>query len=72
MTSLGEQFRRLRLQYGLQLDELSELTGIPVERLQTLESGEQEAWLEEAIHLARAYGMTIDEMAARILGWTHR
>lgn len=72
LTSAGEQFQRMRVEHGMQLEELSLKTGISVSRLRAIESGANEAWLEEAIHLARAYGMTVDDLAARILGWTRR
>ena len=35
-----------------------------------IESGSEEAWLEEAMHLARAYDMTVDDLAAQVHGWT--
>ena len=72
MASAGEQFRRLRVEHHLGLDELSQLTQIAVERLQAIEAGAEGAWLEEAMHLARAYQMTVDDLAAYVHGWSRR
>lgn len=72
MASPGDQFRRLRVERGFDLVEASRRAGISEARLAALESGSVAAWFEEAVRLARAYGMTVDELAAEVNGWKRR
>ena len=68
MPPSADEFRRLRLERGWQVDELAKRAGIPVDRLREIESGSTEAWFEEAVHLARAYGIPIEDVAAQVFG----
>jgi transcriptional regulator with XRE-family HTH domain len=68
LPSPAEQFRRLRIERGWQIDELAKRAGIPTERIREIESGSTEAWFEEAVYLAKAYGIPIEEVAGRVFG----
>ncbi|RZS82717.1 XRE family transcriptional regulator [Motilibacter rhizosphaerae] len=62
MDGLGARLRELRTQAGATLAEVSAQTGISVSTLSRLESGGRRATLELLLPLARAYGVTLDEL----------
>ncbi|MEV6110051.1 XRE family transcriptional regulator [Streptomyces sp. NPDC051940] len=62
LTAVGPRLRALRRQREATLAELSEETGISVSTLSRLESGDRRPTLELLLPLARAYGVTLDEL----------
>src|SRR5690606_35075768 len=60
--AVGSRLRTLRRQRSLTLSELSAATGISVSTLSRLESGARRPTLELLLPLARAYGVTLDEL----------
>ncbi len=62
LDALGARLNRLRTGRDLTLAELSELTDISISTLSRLESGVRRPSLEQLLPLARAYGMTLDEL----------
>jgi len=62
LTGLGARLRSLRRQRGVTLTALSANTGISVSTLSRLESGARRPTLELLLSLARAYGMTLDDL----------
>ena len=61
----GETLRRIRMELGLPLSKVARQSQLSVARIEALEAGD-DAWFSEALALARAYGMTIDELAFAI------
>lgn len=59
---LGTHLRTLRQRRDATLAEISEATGISVSTLSRLESGSRKPALEHLLPLARAYGVTLDEL----------
>lgn len=64
LAGAGPRLRELRQQHRSTLAELSEATGISVSTLSRLESGARRPTLELLLLLARAYGVTLDELVA--------
>ncbi|SDK18875.1 transcriptional regulator, XRE family with cupin sensor [Actinopolyspora mzabensis] len=62
LDTVGPRLRALRRQRETTLHELSETTGISVSTLSRLESGERRPALELLLPLARAHGVTLDEL----------
>lgn len=62
LTTVGPRLRELRQQREATLTELSAQTGISVSTLSRLESGDRRPTLELLLPLARAYGVTLDEL----------
>ncbi|AFR08566.1 helix-turn-helix domain-containing protein [Nocardiopsis alba] len=62
LDAVGPRLRALRLQRGTTLADLSESTGISVSTLSRLETGDRRPALELLLPLARAYGVTLDEL----------
>jgi transcriptional regulator with XRE-family HTH domain len=62
LDGVGTRLRSLRRQRGTTLTELSAATGISVSTLSRLESGGRRPTLEQLLPLARAYGVTLDEL----------
>jgi transcriptional regulator with XRE-family HTH domain len=60
----GPRLRELRKRHRFTLAELSEVTGISVSTLSRLESGDRRPTLELLLPLARAHGVTLDELVA--------
>ncbi|UGU29402.1 XRE family transcriptional regulator [Mycolicibacterium smegmatis] len=63
-VATGSRLRELRKMHRLTLTELSEATGISVSTLSRLESGARRPTLELLLALARAHGVTLDELVA--------
>lgn len=62
LQKIGQHLRSLRLDRDMTLAALSEKTGISLSTLSRLESGDRRPTLELLLPLARAYGVTLDEL----------
>jgi transcriptional regulator with XRE-family HTH domain len=62
LDGVGPRLRALRSQRELTLAQLAAQTAISVSTLSRLESGERRPTLELLLPLARAYGVTLDEL----------
>ncbi|GAA5078047.1 helix-turn-helix domain-containing protein [Nocardia iowensis] len=62
LDAVGPRLRALRRQRETTLAELSAATGISVSTLSRLESGGRRPTLEQLLPLARAHGVTLDEL----------
>jgi transcriptional regulator with XRE-family HTH domain len=62
LAAVGPRLRQLRQQRETTLADLASETGISVSTLSRLESGERRPTLELLLPLARAYGVTLDEL----------
>jgi transcriptional regulator with XRE-family HTH domain len=62
LGTVGTRLRALRGQRQITLTDLSAQTGISVSTLSRLESGERRPTLELLLPLAKAYGVTLDEL----------
>ncbi|MGV9409592.1 helix-turn-helix domain-containing protein [Nocardia sp. NPDC003693] len=62
LDAVGPRLRELRRQRETTLAELSAATGISVSTLSRLESGARRPTLEQLLPLARAHGVTLDEL----------
>ncbi|WP_298457122.1 helix-turn-helix domain-containing protein [uncultured Cellulomonas sp.] len=62
LTTVGPRLRALRQARGTTLTDVSALTGVSVSTLSRLESGSRRPTLELLLPLARAYGVTLDEL----------
>lgn len=62
LDAVGPRLRALRHQRGTTLTDLSTETGISVSTLSRLESGARRPTLELLLPLARAHGVTLDEL----------
>ena len=62
LDAVGPRLRALRQQRDTTLKDLSAETGISVSTLSRLESGSRRPTLELLLPLARAYGVTLDEL----------
>lgn len=62
LDAVGPRLRALRKERDTTLAELSESTGISVSTLSRLESGGRRPTLEQLLPLARAHGVTLDEL----------
>ena len=62
LIAVGPRLRALRKEREITLADLSEATGISVSTLSRLESGARRPTLELLLPLARAHGVTLDEL----------
>ncbi|MFI6166810.1 helix-turn-helix domain-containing protein [Nocardia sp. NPDC051052] len=62
LDAVGPRLRALRKQRETTLAALSAATGISVSTLSRLESGDRRPTLEQLLPLARAHGVTLDEL----------
>lgn len=62
LASVGPRLRAMRQQRDTTLADLSTATGISVSTLSRLESGSRRPTLELLLPLARAHGVTLDEL----------
>ena len=62
LAGVGPRLRALRRQRETTLADLSAQTGVSVSTLSRLESGDRKPTLELLLPLARAYGVTLDEL----------
>jgi DNA-binding XRE family transcriptional regulator/quercetin dioxygenase-like cupin family protein len=62
LDAVGARLRALRTKRDLTLTDLAEATGISISTLSRLESGTRRPTLELLLPLARAHGVTLDEL----------
>jgi transcriptional regulator with XRE-family HTH domain len=62
LDAVGPRLRQLRQRRDVTLSDLSEETGISTSTLSRLEAGLRRPTLEQLLPLARAYGVTLDEL----------
>lgn len=62
LDAVGPRLKQLRLRRGITLTDLAAETGISVSTLSRLEAGLRRPTLEQLLPLARAHGVTIDEL----------
>ena len=62
LDAVGPRLKQLRLRRNITLTELAEETGISVSTLSRLETGLRRPTLEQLLPLARAHGVTLDEL----------
>ena len=62
LDAVGPRLKRLRLHRDITLADLAEETGISTSTLSRLEAGLRRPTLEQLLPLARAYGVTLDEL----------
>ncbi|WP_328498697.1 XRE family transcriptional regulator [Streptomyces sp. NBC_00414] len=62
LDAVGPRLKRLRLNRGVTLADLAAETGISTSTLSRLEAGLRRPTLEQLLPLARAHGVTIDEL----------
>ncbi|MGW5714709.1 helix-turn-helix domain-containing protein [Amycolatopsis sp. NPDC003865] len=62
LDAVGPRLKRLRQQRETTLTALAEQTGISASTLSRLEAGLRRPTLEQLLPLARAYGVTLDEL----------
>ncbi|MBQ0854931.1 MULTISPECIES: helix-turn-helix domain-containing protein [Streptomyces] len=62
LDAVGPRLKRLRLNRGVTLTDLAAETGISTSTLSRLEAGLRRPTLEQLLPLARAHGVTIDEL----------
>jgi transcriptional regulator with XRE-family HTH domain len=62
LDAVGPRLKHLRLRRDITLTDLAEETGISASTLSRLEAGLRRPTLEQLLPLARAYGVTLDEL----------
>jgi transcriptional regulator with XRE-family HTH domain len=62
LADVGPRLRALRKQRDVTLTDLSSTTGVSVSTLSRLEAGERRPTLELLLPLAKAHGVTLDEL----------
>jgi transcriptional regulator with XRE-family HTH domain len=62
LDAVGPRLKRLRQRRDITLTDLAEETGISTSTLSRLEAGLRRPTLEQLLPLARAYGVTLDEL----------
>ena len=62
LDAVGPRLRQLRQRRDITMSELAEETGISVSTLSRLEAGLRRPTLEQLLPLARAHGVTLDEL----------
>jgi transcriptional regulator with XRE-family HTH domain len=62
LDAVGPRLKQLRQRRDITLTDLAEETGISVSTLSRLEAGLRRPTLEQLLPLARAYGVTLDEL----------
>ena len=67
MSAASEAMRRLRLERGFDIAAVAAKTGLEASRIEALEADVSIAWFREALLLASAYGMAIDDFAQEVL-----
>lgn len=68
VSSPGEAMRRLRLEQGMDVARVAAVTRLEAARIEDLEADVASAWFQEALLLAAAYGMTIEDFAREVSG----
>jgi transcriptional regulator with XRE-family HTH domain len=62
LDAVGPRLKELRQRRDITLNELADETGISISTLSRLEAGLRRPSLEQLLPLARAYGVTLDEL----------
>jgi transcriptional regulator with XRE-family HTH domain len=62
LDAVGPRLRSLRLRRNITLTDLAEETGVSTSTLSRLEAGLRHPTLEQLLPLARAHGVTLDEL----------
>ncbi|KXX62429.1 helix-turn-helix domain-containing protein [Rhodococcus sp. LB1] len=62
LDAVGPRLKHLRVRRDITLSDLAEETGISTSTLSRLEAGLRRPTLEQLLPLARAYGVTLDEL----------
>lgn len=62
LDAVGPRLKHLRLRRNITLADLAEVTGISASTLSRLESGLRRPTLEQLLPLARAHGVSLDEL----------
>ncbi|MER7274678.1 XRE family transcriptional regulator [Dactylosporangium sp. NPDC000244] len=62
LDAVGPRLKRLRMRTDMTLSDLAARTGISVSTLSRLEAGLRRPTLEQLLPLARAHGVTLDEL----------
>jgi transcriptional regulator with XRE-family HTH domain len=62
LDAVGPRLKRLRQRRDITLSDLAEETGISISTLSRLEAGLRRPTLEQLLPLARAHGVTLDEL----------
>ena len=62
LDAVGPRLKQLRLRRQVTLSDLAAQTGISTSTLSRLETGVRRPTLEQLLPLARAYGVTLDEL----------
>jgi len=62
LDAVGPRLKQLRLRREITLTDLAEETGVSISTLSRLEAGLRRPTLEQLLPLARAYGVTLDEL----------
>ncbi|SKB09032.1 helix-turn-helix domain-containing protein [Aeromicrobium choanae] len=62
LDAVGPRLKHLRQRRDITLNDLSEETGISISTLSRLEAGLRRPTLEQLLPLARAHGVTLDEL----------
>lgn len=63
LAAMGPRLRAAREQRGATLTGVSRATGISLSTLSRIETGRRRPTLEVLLHLAKAYGISLDELA---------
>ena len=63
---MGARLQELRQQKGLSQSQLARAAGVPVGSLKNWEQGKRHLQLSTACQLARALGITVDELAGQV------
>jgi transcriptional regulator with XRE-family HTH domain len=62
LDAVGPRLKQLRMRRKVTLTDLAEETGISISTLSRLEAGLRRPTLEQLLPLARAYGVTLDQL----------
>lgn len=62
LDAVGPRLKRLRQRRDITLSDLADETGISISTLSRLEAGHRRPTLEQLLPLARAFGVTLDEL----------
>ncbi|MFI5628498.1 helix-turn-helix domain-containing protein [Streptomyces sp. NPDC051664] len=63
LATVGPRLRAVRERHGATLTGVSRATGISLSTLSRIETGRRKPTLEALLHLAKAYGVSLDELA---------
>jgi transcriptional regulator with XRE-family HTH domain len=61
--AMGQRLQAFRKQVGMTQSKLAEAAGVPLPTLQNWERGHRKPSLDNAVKLARALGVSLDELA---------